>query len=52
VEINRDVTFDENAAFNKSKQIRGEEAHEEENEFLKFQRQLNPRKSFQRIMTW
>jgi hypothetical protein len=38
VEISRDVTFDENATFSKSKQIRIEEAHEEENEFLKFQR--------------
>jgi hypothetical protein len=51
VEISRDVTFDENAAFSKSKQIHAEEAHEEENEVLKFQRQLNQRKSFQRITT-
>jgi hypothetical protein len=35
VEINRDVTFDENATFNKSKQIRVEEVHEEENEVPK-----------------
>jgi hypothetical protein len=32
VEISQDVTFDENAAFSKSKQIYAEEAHEEENE--------------------
>jgi hypothetical protein len=31
VEISRDVTFNENAAFSKSKQIHAEEAHEEEN---------------------
>jgi hypothetical protein len=35
VEINRDVTFDENATFNKSKQIHSEEAYEEENEVPK-----------------
>ena len=35
VEISRDVTFDENAAFSKSKQIRAKEAHEEENEVPK-----------------
>jgi hypothetical protein len=35
VEISRDVTFDENGAFSKSKQIHAEEAHEEENEVPK-----------------
>jgi hypothetical protein len=34
-EISPDVTFNENAAFSKSKQIRAEEAHEEENEVPK-----------------
>jgi hypothetical protein len=42
VEINRDVTFDENAAFSKSKQIRAEEAHEEENEFPKVPEPVEP----------
>jgi hypothetical protein len=36
VEINSDVTFNENVAFSKSKQIHAEEAHEEENEVPKF----------------
>jgi hypothetical protein len=35
VEINRDVTFDENATSSKSKQIRAKEVHEEENEVPK-----------------
>jgi hypothetical protein len=35
VEINRDVTFDENAIFSKSKQIHAKEVHEEENEVPK-----------------
>jgi hypothetical protein len=35
VEIIKDVTFYENEAFNKSKQICVEEAHEEENEVPK-----------------
>jgi hypothetical protein len=35
VEINQDVTFDENATFSKSKQIHAEEAHEKENEVSK-----------------
>jgi hypothetical protein len=35
VEISQDVTFDENEAFSKFKQICAEEAHEEENEVHK-----------------
>jgi len=35
VEISRDVTFNENANFSKSKQIRTKEAHEKENEVPK-----------------
>jgi hypothetical protein len=42
VEINRDVTFDENATFSKSKQIRAEEAHEEENEVPKVPEAVEP----------
>jgi hypothetical protein len=43
VEINRDVTFDENVAFSKSKKIREEEAHEEENEVPKVQEAVEPK---------
>jgi hypothetical protein len=42
VEINRDVTFNENATFSKSKQIGAEEAHEEENEVPKFPEAVEP----------
>jgi hypothetical protein len=42
VEINRDVTFDENATFSKSKQSRAEEAHEEENEVPKVLEAVEP----------
>jgi hypothetical protein len=42
VEISGDVTFDENAAFSKPKQIRAEEAHEEENEVPKFLDAVEP----------
>jgi hypothetical protein len=42
VEINRDVTFDENATFNKSKQIHAEEVHEEENEVPKIPEAVEP----------
>ena len=42
VEINQDVTFDENVAFSKSKQIRAEEAHEEENEVPKVPEEVIP----------
>ena len=42
VEINRDVSFDENATFSKSKQIRVEEVHEEDNEVPKIQEAVEP----------
>jgi hypothetical protein len=35
MEINQDVTFDENETFSKSKQIHAKEVHEEENEVPK-----------------
>jgi hypothetical protein len=43
VEINRDVTFDENVAFNKSKQIHAEEVHEEDNESPKVPEVVEPK---------
>jgi hypothetical protein len=42
VEISRDVTFDENATFNKSIQIRAEEVHEEANEVTKVPEAFEP----------
>jgi hypothetical protein len=42
VDISRDVTFDENASFSKSKHIHAEEAHEEENEVPKVQEEFEP----------
>jgi hypothetical protein len=42
VEISGDVTFNENATFSKSKQIRAEEVHEEENEFPKVPEAVEP----------
>jgi hypothetical protein len=42
VEINQDVTFNENASFSKSKHIDAEEAHEEENEVPKVSEEVEP----------
>jgi hypothetical protein len=42
VEISRDVTFDEKAAFSKSKQICAKEVHEKENEVPKVLEAVEP----------
>jgi hypothetical protein len=46
VEINREITFDENATFSQSKQIHAEKAHEEENEVPKFLEAIEPELEF------